>query len=101
LFKGWDFFHHRLVVFNKFNKSSSELLAIFLFIHEEGVSNQVFKVEGDGSILISTLRVLAGLDLSIVDVSLRVPLWVGLSPPDMQACTLSSSGLQDTTRNNR
>jgi hypothetical protein len=49
---------------------------------------------GGGSALISSLCVLAGLDFSILDLSMSGPLWIGLlSPPDMQARTLSSSGV--------
>jgi hypothetical protein len=40
-----------------------------------------------------SVNVPAGLEVSIVDLDLRIPLWIGLSPPDMWACTLSSSGL--------
>jgi hypothetical protein len=38
-------FHSGLVVFNTLNNLSSELLSVFLFIHEEGTSNQVFRIE--------------------------------------------------------
>jgi hypothetical protein len=38
------------------------------------------------------LDVPASLDLSIVDLSLRMPLLIGISPPDMRARRLSSSG---------
>jgi hypothetical protein len=33
------------MIFNEFYNASSELLAVFLFIHKEGSSNEVFWVE--------------------------------------------------------
>jgi hypothetical protein len=33
------------MIFNELNNASSELLAIILFIHEEGESNKVFRIE--------------------------------------------------------
>jgi hypothetical protein len=42
---------------------------------------------GGGSSLVSSKEVLASLDVSMVDLSLRGPSWVGISPPDMKAVT--------------
>jgi hypothetical protein len=38
-------FHHGLMIFNEFDNSSSELLAIFLFVHKEGASHKVLRIE--------------------------------------------------------
>jgi hypothetical protein len=66
------------VILNEFNNAPPELLAVFLFIHEEGLSNEVFLRIEDGrrrwclcSNLIS--GVLANVDLSMGDLSLRGP----------------------------
>jgi hypothetical protein len=57
--------------------------------------NKVLRVlkMGGGDISASALSVgvMAGLDYSIVDLSLMGPVGIELSPPDMQASTLLSS----------
>jgi hypothetical protein len=42
--------------------------------------------------VLATSDVPAGLDISIVYLSLSVPLLIGISPPDMRARRISSAG---------
>jgi hypothetical protein len=63
------------------------------------ISSSRLKMGGGGestfvpSVGVLSVGVLSNLDLSIVDLFLIWPLKIGLSPPDMQAHTLSSSGV--------
>jgi hypothetical protein len=80
------------MIFKEFNDSSSELLTIFLFIHEEGTPNEVFRVEmgvgNDSRAFPWVVDVSAGVDVSIVDLDFKISLWMRPSPRDMRARTL-------------
>jgi hypothetical protein len=45
---GGVFFHFGLMIFNEFYNASSILLAVFLCIHKDGPSNEVFRIEDGG-----------------------------------------------------